>query len=153
MKLRLVRDILTDVSTEGKLFVDGTFFSFTLELPVRDGLPGSAIPPGIFPVNIRFSNHFNRNVLHIDNIPYRSSIEIHPGNWVSNTRGCVLVGADRGENLIEHSATVSEELFSRVMQAHGVGEDCLIEIVGGEPAGQTGTNHDAVSNAATGEMG
>lgn len=45
MELTLTRINLDATCTEGELSINGEFQCYTLELPVRDGLPGSAILP------------------------------------------------------------------------------------------------------------
>jgi hypothetical protein len=92
MQLKVTRLTFTPRSTGGTLSVDGSPFCSTLELPVRDGLPGSAIPVGTYPVSIYPSPHFGRLMPLILGISNRSEIEIHYGNFPSETRGCVLVG-------------------------------------------------------------
>src|SRR5258706_6187939 len=114
MKLKLQRTLATDFCTIGELYADEQRLCFTMELPVRDGLPGSAIPVGIFPVANRVSPKFGRNVPHIDSIPNRSNILIHYGNEPANTEGCILVGKDWVVNnpcWISESRKAFEELY------------------------------------------
>ena len=58
MQITLQRRPQQPHSTPGSLAVNGVFECFTLELPVRDGLPGSAIPAGRYPVVLRPSPKF-----------------------------------------------------------------------------------------------
>src|SRR5690348_18052311 len=85
MKLILQRLITTDNSTTGQLSVDGETECFTLELPHKDGLPGSAIPAGTYQVVLAPSPKFLQSrdpwvkkyagkIPHIQNIPNRSNI-------------------------------------------------------------------------------
>lgn len=150
MKLRLLRTFLNDTCTIGELYADDVMLCFTLELPVRDGLPGSAIPTGIFPVNNRVSPRFGRNVPHIEPIPNRSSILIHWGNTASNTDGCVLVGKTHNLDnpcFIGESRKAFDELYALFTAALSRGEDVTIEVQGG----QRSTNQSAVAAAARGD--
>jgi len=145
MNLLLVRDLLSADSTEGILYVDGTQECYTLELPVKDGLPGSAIPPGNYPVILALSPKFSvindpwvkqyaDEIPHLQNIPGRSNILIHWGNDPSDTEGCILVGQSRGENFVGSSRAAFEQLHEKLLDAATAGEGIMIEIQGGIPS-------------------
>lgn len=51
----------------------------------------SCIPCGFYAVKKRYSLRYGWH-FHIQNVPDRSLILIHHGNYRSNTRGCILVG-------------------------------------------------------------
>ena len=66
----------------------------TIELPWRENKPNiSCIPTGIYQVVKRVSDRFNEH-FHILDVPGRNYILIHPGNFHSQTKGCVLVGSE-----------------------------------------------------------
>jgi len=112
--------------------VENVFECHTLELPVKEGLPGSAIPTGIFLVANLYSPHFGRNVPHIQNIPNRSDIEIHFGNTPDSTRGCILVGKDWNANdpcFIGESRLAFEALYEKIAAAFSAGDSVTIEIL------------------------
>ena len=122
MKLTLARIFLTDVSTQGELYIDGQAFCVTLELPVKDGLPGSAIPEGTYPVVLAPSPKFMASddtwvlkfaqlMPRIINIPDRTGILIHFGNDAEDTEGCVLVGTSADTNFIRNSREAFERLW------------------------------------------
>jgi len=132
MKLRLERFLLNETCTIGRLFIEDNFECYTLELPVVDGLPGSAIPTGIFPVVNLFSPKFNRKVPHIMEIPGRSEIEMHFGNTVEDTNGCVLLGETWVESnpcFIGGSRMAFEQLYMKFTAALNAGETVNIEIL------------------------
>lgn len=100
MKAILTRKSKTDKQTLGQLDV-GDFSCFTLELPDlnNDGIEGnevrsSCIPEGIYKVKRHNSPKFGRTFW-IQDVPGRSAILIHPGNYYYHTLGCVLVGLDQ----------------------------------------------------------
>lgn len=150
MELYLYRDIFDSVSTEGDLFVEGAHECYTLELPNKDGRPGSCIPRGRYRIELEPSPKFlhlaadtNLNVVsrafwqkyasqmpHITGIPTRSLIMLHPGNRVAQTDGCVLVGQGRGDDLVWSSDAAFEALFPKIKQACE-NEGCWITVVGG----------------------
>ncbi len=117
MELKLIRDKFTAESTGGKLYIDGSFFCFTLELPIRDGLPGSAIPEGTFQVVSQWSPKFGRSMPHLIGIPNRSEIEMHWGNVPADTEGCILLGLDRSQpDWIGNSRKAFDEFWPPFMQ-------------------------------------
>jgi hypothetical protein len=132
MDLRLQRIVFTPQSTIGELYVNNDKLCYTLELPIKDALPGSAIPPGMYPVTNRFSPRFGRNVPHIDDIPNRSDILIHYGNTAKDTNGCILVGMTAQPDFIGESRNAFEKLFSLFTLALSVGELVMLEVIGGE---------------------
>ena len=135
MKLIVNRDNATATSTMGKMWLrsDGAerdvFAAFTLELPLRDGRPGSAIPVGTYKVGIYPSPHFGRLMPLLEGIPGRSEIEIHWGNDVEDTRGCILVGTTRdlAESKIFATRAKFDALFPLIETAVN-GEGCWIEV-------------------------
>lgn len=71
-----------------------TIMSFrTLELPWRNNIPEkSCIPKGTYKVVPRVSEKYGKH-FHIFDVAGRSFILIHYGNFVSDSTGCILVGA------------------------------------------------------------
>lgn len=132
MELKLVRDQFTDKSTTGQLSIDGSFFSFTLELPTRDGLPGSAIPEGKYQVVASWSPKFGRTMPLIIGIPGRSEIRIHYGNDAVDTEGCILLGKTRSQDWIGSSREAFDEFWPRFMQSLAEGVPITISSQSGE---------------------
>lgn len=65
---------------------------FTLELPDLGNEPNiSCIPEGEYEYYIRHSSK-NGFVIELKNVPNRSFIQIHSGNFTSQIEGCILVG-------------------------------------------------------------
>lgn len=141
MKLTLNRSIFAEFDTEGEVSIDSVFECYSLELPNVDGKPGSCISPGIYDVRLQPSPKFLRNpdpwvqqfanrMPHILDIPGRSLIMFHWGNFVENTDGCVLVGRTRGPNEVEQSRAAFETFFYKIGAAAEAGE-CQVEVIGG----------------------
>jgi len=142
MNLLLQRHEYTDQSTVGDLLIDGEEFSYTLELPKKDGLPGSAIPAGTYPIVLAPSPKFEKSsdpwvlryssaMPHIMDIPGRSLIMIHWGDVPQNTDGCVLVGfLHPAPDLIEESRMAFERLYANIQQALSQGEPLAITVQG-----------------------
>jgi Family of unknown function (DUF5675) len=141
VKLTLTRTFLSDTSTQGELYIDGQAFCVTLELPVKDGLPGSAIPEGTYPVVLAPSPKFMRSndpwvlkfaqlMPHIIHIPNRTLIMLHWGNTAEDTDGCVLIGSAMETNYIRNSRQAFEKLWLAI-ETPARSNDCTITVVNG----------------------
>ncbi len=102
--LRLKQSPIEDPKqTEGVLYLrdnEGTllFECVTLELPWLDNKRRiSSIPAGKYPVRFRSAKEspsLNYDHIHIYNVPNRSYILVHSGNYNWHVQGCVLVGKE-----------------------------------------------------------
>ncbi|MGH9687742.1 MAG: DUF5675 family protein [Candidatus Acidiferrales bacterium] len=139
MKLELQRDVQTGQGTTGQLFLDGAPFCFTLERPAaRFGDPHPCIPAGEYRVTLYHSPHFGRMMPLLADVPGRDGIEIHWGNYVENTDGCILVGSSTslladGNPAIWNSRETFDKLFAAIdaalaRRAPGQAEGCTITI-------------------------
>jgi hypothetical protein len=93
-QFEIIRDAVTPGAvTTGTLLVEGEPFCKTLELPWKDNAPNvSCIPQGTYEVVLLPSARWGKPMPHIQNVPGRSEIEIHIGNFERDTDGCVLLG-------------------------------------------------------------
>jgi hypothetical protein len=153
VNLALLRDTFTSKSTTGLLSIDQVFFCYTLELPVKDGLPGSAIPQGRYQVTTYPSPHFGR-LMPLILVPGRSEIEIHFGNYPSDTRGCILLGYTRAPDFIGKSREAFDQFWGVPIRAQGPMErgECFLTITEATLRGAT-NNSEQVRDALTGENG
>ncbi len=96
MIIRINRTIYEDKQTLGEGFIlEGNLLKFkfkTLELPWLDNEPYISCIPlgkylGVKRTSARFGDH-----LHILDVPERSLILVHYGNYFRDTEGCALVG-------------------------------------------------------------
>lgn len=80
--------------TIGALFIDGVEFCKTLELQWLDNARNkSCIPEGKYKVVKRLAHaKRNYNHFHVVDVPNRSFILIHTGNYSRQILGCILVG-------------------------------------------------------------
>ena len=70
----------------------GDFYCFTLELPWRMNQPNrSCIPAGKYDYKL-FDSTSKGRVLLLDDVPGRTWIEIHAGNYTKQIEGCIIVG-------------------------------------------------------------
>lgn len=138
MKLTVIRGILSEKSTIGILYVDGVKECFTLEDKVREiaGVPVSqwkiqdvtAIPYGTYKVIIDVSQKFNKEMMHILDVPGFEGVRIHSGNVAEDTEGCILVGTTVGKDRLNNSTAAKDSLFSKVKAALDRKEEVTITI-------------------------
>lgn len=132
MNLTLQRDPFTPKGTAGHLFVDGAPFCVTLERPAATFAdPHPCIPAGEYRVVLYQSPHFGRRMPLLENVPGRSGIEIHWGNFVSDFKGCIGVGSTLtrlpdGSPAIWNTRVTFEKLFAAIKAAEVGG--CSIEL-------------------------
>lgn len=115
MKIEIIRAQSTDVSLNGKLFIDGVQQCFTLERPYNDP-DHRPIPEGEYPIRMRdsafWSQHGYKQVPGIFDVPGRTDIEIHPANWARELKGCMAVGqAIDGDTLLYSRAAFAALLI------------------------------------------
>jgi hypothetical protein len=61
-------------------------------------------------------------------VPGHSNIEIHFGNFPADSRGCILVGVEKGVDVLFHSRDAFNALFPMIEVAVNH-EGCEIEVV------------------------
>lgn len=121
--------------TIGKLYVDGVFFAYSLEDVDRKLEAGgqkikgeTAIPRGVYGVVIDFSTRFQKQMMHVLNVPQFEGIRIHAGNTDKDTEGCILLGKVRSDNAVFNSREAVNALFDKVQQALASGSTVSLEI-------------------------
>lgn len=119
MELKLIREIYTEDSTIGKLYVNDVFHCFTLEDKVRDVKIKNvtAIPAGRYKVVVDFSNRFKQLMPLLLNVPNYLGVRIHTGNYSKDTEGCILVGSTKAVNFIGNSKKAYAKLLSTITKA------------------------------------
>ena len=141
MKLKVVRETKTDISTIGSLFINGEFFCYTLEDKDR-GLKQSdtllfinakkifgltAIPSGNYKLIVNQSPKFKRLLPRILDIKGFDGVLMHRGNTADHSLGCILIGYKKGENSIFESSKAETDLVDKLMKHNA--EIHTIEIV------------------------
>lgn len=130
MNLTVKRIRKFDDCTIGQLYIDGTFFAYTLEdkdrgLNQSDSLlinkakkifGKTAIPTGVYDVAMTYSNRFKKYLPQILNVPAFEGVRIHAGNNAEHTEGCILVGYETQERSIFQSRKATEDLIKRIQE-------------------------------------
>lgn len=95
MQIILQRLLMNDKGTLGIMLLDGKPLFTTLELPWKNNqINISCIPAGIYKATYIFSEKFQKSLFILHNVPGRNAVEIHIGNTVVDTHGCVLIGME-----------------------------------------------------------
>ena len=135
MEIKLVREVFTETSTIGSLYINGVFECFTLEDKDRKLESGgqkvyakTAIPRGKYNVVNSFSNRFQKYLPEIQNVPQFAGIRIHPGNTADHSEGCILLGSTKAKDFIGNSKVAFAAFFKKI-QAVEKKEKITIEIV------------------------
>ena len=117
----------------------------TLEPPIatsdgRRNVPDiTAVLPGRYELAVRWSDHFHRLVCVLVDVPGRSDIECHVGNYLKDTRGCILFGeGETGDGIVNSIPAVED--FTRMV---------CDELVGGRRAFLTIADPPAAAAPAT----
>ena len=88
---------------------------YTLEPPDLDNKKSkSCIPAGEYKAYIRKkeSSKWDYDVIQLKNVPNRSAIQMHAGNYPEDTNGCILPGEGRGKNAVWSSKMKLDEIFN-----------------------------------------
>ena len=115
INLLVRREVYSPNSTIGELFLNGGFFSYTLE-PRKSQTEGKpfAIPNGIYKVILQMSDKFRTVTPHLQDVPGFDAIEIHWGNYPNDTAGCLMVGAQKGTDFIGVSRATFDNLMRQI---------------------------------------
>ena len=130
MELKLPRFSGAEESTLGLLYVDGSFFCYTLEDQFNEPkIPGETrIPPGRYQIKLRneggmtqrYGKRFDFHVgmLHLQDVPGFTFVYIHVGNKDDDSEACILVGDGQIQNVTERGmVTSSVAAYTRLYNA------------------------------------
>ena len=107
-----------------------SFMGYTLEPPWLDNRRNiSCIPKGKYDLGWRtvgsYAEKYKKKgypgALEIMNVPDRSAVLCHSGNWPKDSLGCVLLGATSVPNdkMVGNSRIATERLYARVAASEG----------------------------------
>jgi len=131
INLLIIRDTFSEKSTIGKLFINGELFCDTLELPyINNERSISCIPAGRYKVRLRTARESaTRDYLHllIQDVPDRDYILFHRGNSAKDTRGCILVGNGREQDVVENSRLAMDLIIKEILNLGGENINLIIK--------------------------
>lgn len=133
MEIKVIRETFSEISTIGRMTIDGLFECYTLEDKVRTGpkVPGkTAIPYGRYEVVIDDSVRFKKPMPHILDVPDFTGVRIHPLNIAQETEGCIGVGNTKGVDFIGESKAAFSVFFLKLDKALKTGK-VFVDVVKG----------------------
>ena len=120
INLLLLRQVFTEESTIGTLYLNGERVADTLENPYIDNQRNiSSIPSGNYKVRLRLARESaTRDYLHllVQEVKDRSYILFHRGNTSSDSRGCILVGLSREQDRVNNSKLAMDLLIKEILR-------------------------------------
>ena len=153
MELLLDRKYRKETYSIGNLYVDGVFFSNTLEDTDRNLFQGmqenwikerkvygeTAIPFGRYKITLKQKSQkyskkkkylevCNGYVPRLINVPGFEGILIHSGNTPKDVFGCILVGENKIKGGLTNSFETWKKLYYLLKEADDKGEDIWITI-------------------------
>lgn len=154
MKLLLKRVFKSDTYTIGKLYVDGKFFSSTLEdkdrgldqkMPIEQinklkVYGETAIPTGTYKITLdvvspkfRWNKYYrdfcDGKIPRLINVPGYNGVLIHPFNTAEESLGCIGVGINSQKGRITNSRAYFERLYRMMHESASQGQEITITIV------------------------
>ena len=147
MNIKIKRFAENKLSTLGRLLIDDKQFCYTLE----DGYNAvkvvgqTRIPSGIYKLGMgpedspktkvyRDKYDFFRRHIELQDVPNFTKVYLHVGNYVTDSEGCILLGATHFLNgddphTIGASVKTFTEFYKLVYPAIERGEEIFLEIV------------------------
>lgn len=114
-ELTIERKLASDNCTMGYLIANGEVICYTLELPWKDNLNFiSCIPPGSYNGILRYDKTDGWRI-QLENVPNRTAVQIHIGNYTKDTEGCILVGT--GAETTNCTVQNSSQAYSKLKEA------------------------------------
>lgn len=116
MKIKVDRIYKGESYTIGKMYLNGEYFCDTLEDAIRPvKIPNeTAIPAGIYKVEVTYSPRFKRNLPLLIDVPNYTGIRIHNGSNKDHTSGCILVGFNTSKGKLTDSRKTSDKLTEKL---------------------------------------
>ena len=128
--------------TIGKVYIDGKYFSESLEDKDR-GLTSTmpleeiknkkvygktAIPSGLYTILYTYSPKYKRLMPLVDGVKGFSGIRIHSGNTPEDSLGCILLGKNTKVGMVTESRVTCNSFYKLIEEAIKKGEKITLEI-------------------------
>lgn len=126
MELKVIRKYRKEDYTIGDLYINGVWFSNTLEDAVRDTkiYGKTAIPCGTYKITMdivspkfkdrSWAKPYDGKLPRLIDVPNYEGVLIHVGNTSEDTSGCLLVG----QNKVKGQVTNSTQTFMSLMEKY-----------------------------------
>ena len=111
-----------------RFYMDGEYICDILEPTWENNARYTAIPKGIYEVIMNYSPKFKRVLPLLLNVPNRSSIRIHRGNYPKDTQGCLLPGENTKVGVVTNSTKYEQLICKLISEAKARKEMVTIQI-------------------------
>lgn len=119
-----------EIVTEDKRYLCDTLEPKRRNLKKEKKIPGrTAIPEGRYRVVITKSFRFQRWLPQVREVTGFSGIRFHPGNYPSDTKGCILPGWNRKKGMVVNSRAALQMLMLEMTAALDRDEKIWLTIV------------------------
>jgi hypothetical protein len=113
--LKIYRKEFNSTETLSHLMIEGSLFGFVLEPPVNANKQDiSCIPAGVYKYKKYSSQKYGCICLAIYDVPGRTNVKMHYGNYPSDTEGCLLVGLSIDNKIVMNSRKALASLISKI---------------------------------------
>ena len=131
MEILIDRKWKKDSYTIGKVYIDGKYFSESLEDKDR-GLTSdmsiteiknkkvygkTAIPSGLYTILYTYSPKYKRLMPLVDGVKGFSGIRIHSGNTAEDSLGCILLGFNKEKGKVLQSRDTCNKFYKLIEEA------------------------------------
>jgi len=139
MEMVVDRKWKKDTYTIGNVYIDGEFFSNSIEdkdrglaqwmdvgeIAKKKVYGETAIPTGKYKVTMTYSPRFKRNMPQIMNVKAYSGVRIHSMNTAKDSLGCIGLGKNDKKGWISNSRKYCKAFEEKLIAAGGT---CDLEI-------------------------
>lgn len=113
--LKMYRKEFDSTKTLSYLMIESRLFGFVLEPPLNANKRQiSCIPAGIYRYKKYHSARYGCTCLAVYDVPNRDYIAMHPGNYASDTEGCLLVGLSIYNKAVMNSRKALAALMGKI---------------------------------------
>ena len=114
LQIEIVRETKTNNCILGRMNANGVAICKTLELPWKENEEDiSSVPAGDYKGTLRY-DHTDQWRIELENVKDRTHVQIHIGNYTTDTKGCILVGTTANKNC---SVTDSKTAYWKLKKA------------------------------------
>ena len=142
MKVTVIREPVIrpdkgEAFTPGRMYVNGLHFGYTCEdedrfletVGIREKIHGrTGISRGTYPLEVTFSNRFQRELPYVSGVLGFEGIRIHGGNRAEDSLGCILLGQVRTATGIAQCANTVQRLIAMIKACEDKRELSWLEV-------------------------
>ena len=142
MKVTVIREPVIrpdsgEAFTPGRMYVNGLHFGYTCEdedrfletVGIREKIHGrTGISRGTYPLEVTFSNRFQRDLPYVSGVVGFEGIRIHGGNRAEDSLGCILLGQVRTATGIAQCANTVQRLIAMIKACEDKRELSWLEV-------------------------